>query len=95
MWTKAWLKYIFFNLITPLSKCQPCRPLSPWIDVFALLEKINMHVTERDQGLKNAHNFLMTVRAVSWACMHVTEMLLILNKIFLIWLLGKVLDMTV
>ena len=36
---------------------------------------MNMAVTESDlKGPKNGHNFLMTVRAVSWACGHVTEM---------------------
>ena len=29
------------------------------------------------QGLKNVHNFLMTMRPLSWACGHGTEMLLI------------------
>ena len=34
----------------------------------------------RPQGPKNVHNFLMTVRPLSWACGHGTEMLLILKK---------------
>ena len=37
----------------------------------------------RPQGPKNVHNFLMTVRPLSWAGGHGTEMLLILKKIFL------------
>ena len=37
----------------------------------------------RPQGPKNVHNFLMTVRPLSWACGHGTEMLLILKKLFL------------
>ena len=36
----------------------------------------------RTQGPKNVHNFLVTVRPVSWACGHGTEMLLILKKYF-------------
>ena len=56
----------------------------PWIDAFALPEKINMAVTESDldpKVRKMSLTFLMTVRAVSWACGHVTEILLILKKI--------------
>ena len=34
----------------------------------------------RPQGPKNVHNFLITVRPLSWACWHGTEMLLILKK---------------
>ena len=34
----------------------------------------------RSQGPKNVHNFLMTVRPLSWAYGHETEMLLILKK---------------
>ena len=34
----------------------------------------------RPQRPKNVHNFLMTVRPLSWACGHGTEMLLILKK---------------
>ena len=34
----------------------------------------------RPQGPKHIHNFLMTVRPLSWACGHGTEMLLILKK---------------
>ena len=41
----------------------------------------------RPQGPKNVHNFLMTVRPLSWACGHGTELLLILKKILLTWLL--------
>ena len=33
----------------------------------------------RPQGPKNVHNFLMTVRPLSWVCGHGTEMLLILK----------------
>ena len=40
----------------------------------------------RPQGPKNVHNFLMTVRPLSWACEHGTEMLLILKKLFSPWL---------
>ena len=36
----------------------------------------------RPQGPKIVHNFLMTVRPLSWACRHGTEMLMILKKIF-------------
>ena len=38
------------------------------------------------QGPKNVHNFLMTVRKISWACDLVAEMLLILKKVFSTWL---------
>ena len=44
-----------------------------------------MAVTESDlrpQGLKNVHNFLMTVRKMSWACDIVAKMLLIRKKIY-------------
>ena len=34
----------------------------------------------RPQGPINVHNFLVTVRPLSWACRHGTEMLLILKK---------------
>ena len=34
----------------------------------------------RPQGPKNVHNFLFTVRPLSWACGHGTQMLLILKK---------------
>ena len=48
----------------------------------------------RRQGPKNVHNFLliMTVRplTLSWACRHGTEMLLILKKLFLTWLLPDI-----
>ena len=44
---------------------------------------------------KNFHNFLMTVRPLSWACGHGTEMLLILKQIFLTWLFPIFSDMTV
>ena len=40
----------------------------------------------RPQGLKNVHNFLMTVRPLSWASGHGTEMYPILKKLFLTWL---------
>ena len=40
----------------------------------------------RPQGPKNVHNFLMTVRPLSSACGHGSEMLLILKKTFLTWL---------
>ena len=48
-----------------------------------------MAVTESDldpQGPKNGHNFLMTVRKMSWECGHGTEMLLILKNLFVAWL---------
>ena len=57
-----------------------------------------MAVTERSrpQGRQNVHNFLLTVRPVSWACGHVTETLLILKKtIFDLFLRVQVLDMTI
>ena len=61
--------------------CEVSSSPRPWIDVFALPEKCNMAVTERDLDPKvRLHNFVMTVRAVSWACGHVTEMSLILRK---------------
>ena len=41
----------------------------------------------RPQGPKNVHSFLMTLRPQSWACGHGTDMLLILIKTFLTWLL--------
>ena len=44
----------------------------------------------RPQGPKNVHNFLMTVRPLSWACGHGTKILLILKKLFLIWLLPDI-----
>ena len=44
----------------------------------------------RPQGPKNVHNFLLTVRPLSWACGHGTEMLLILRKLFLTWLLPDI-----
>ena len=45
----------------------------------------------RHQGLKNVYNFLMTVRPLmSWACGHRTEMLLILKKLVLTWLLTDI-----
>ena len=40
----------------------------------------------RPQGPKNVSNFLMTVRPFSWACGNKTEMLLILKKLFSVWL---------
>ena len=50
----------------------------------------------KPQGPKNVHNFLKTVRAVSWDCGHVTQMLLIIKKtIFDLIIRGQVLDMTV
>ena len=67
--------------------------LKPWVDVYALPEKINMAVTESDPDpkvRKNAHNFFLTVRPLSWACGHGTEMLLILRKLFLTWLLSNI-----
>ena len=44
----------------------------------------------RPQGPKNVHNFLLTVRPLSWACGHRTEMLLILKKLFWTWLLPDI-----
>ena len=60
--------------------------------VFALGVKIcvfNMSVTESDLDLKgkNAHNFLTTVRQISWACDHLAEMLLILVNLSATWLI--------
>ena len=40
----------------------------------------------RSQGLKNVHNFLMTVRKMSWACDIVAKMLLIQKKTTCIFL---------
>ena len=40
----------------------------------------------RPQSPKNVHNFLITVRPLSWACGHGTEMLLIVKIIFSTWL---------
>ena len=66
--------------------------LRPWIGqhVFASPEKVNMAVTKSDlepKVRKNVHNFLLTVRAVSRACGHVTK---IWKKLFSTWLLeGK------
>ena len=62
------------------------RPLT---DLFALPEKIKVFQhggdweRSRPQGSKNVHTFLMTLRPLSWACGHGTEMLLILKKLFL------------
>ena len=59
------------------------RPLT---DLFALPEKIKVFQhggdweRSRPQGSKNVHTFLMTLRPLSWACGHGTEMLLILKK---------------
>ena len=44
----------------------------------------------RPQGPKNVHNFSLTVRPLSWACGHGTEMLLILKNLFLTWLLPDI-----
>ena len=44
----------------------------------------------RPQGPKNVQNFLMTVRPLSWVCGHGTEMLLIVKKLFLTWLLPDI-----
>ena len=44
----------------------------------------------RPQGPKNVHNFLMTVRPLSWSCGHGSEMLLILKKTVLTWLLPDI-----
>ena len=41
----------------------------------------------RPQGPKNAHNFLMTVRNIRWACDRVAEILLILINLFSTWLI--------
>ena len=52
----------------------------PWIDIFAVLERFNMEVTESDldpKVFKMYIFFLMTVRAVSWACGHVIKILMI------------------
>ena len=58
-----------------------------WLDVFALPEKSNMAVTPRSE---NPHNFSMTVRPLSLACGNGTEMLLILKKLCLTWLLPDI-----
>ena len=39
---------------------------------------------------ENFHNFLMSVRPLSWACGHGNEMLLILKKIFSTWLFSDI-----
>ena len=39
---------------------------------------------------ENIHNILMTLRPLSWACGHGTEMLLILKNLFLTWLLPDI-----
>ena len=44
----------------------------------------------RPQGPKNVHDFLMTVRPLSWACGNGTEMLPILKKLFLTWLFSDI-----
>ena len=44
----------------------------------------------RPQGQKNVHNFLLTVRPLSWACEHGAEMLLILKKLFSNWLFSDI-----
>ena len=43
----------------------------------------------RPQGPKNVHNFLLTVLPLSWARGHVTEVLLILKKLFSTWLFDR------
>ena len=71
----------------------------PWNDIFDLSEKFNMTVTQNDldpKVQKNGHNFLMTVRAVSWACRRVTKVLLILKKtVFDLNIRGQVFGITV
>ena len=65
----------------------------PWIDVFALLEKNNIAVTDSEPDpkvRKMSIFFLMAVRPLSWACVHGTEMLLILKNIFLPWLFSDI-----
>ena len=69
------------KIIRPLAVSSSPRP---WIDVFVFPEKIQHGgdwERSRPQGPKNVHSFLMTVRSLSWACGHRTEMLLILKKI--------------
>ena len=67
----------------------PCRPLRGLGWMYLLYPKNPTWRWLWPQGPKNAHNFLMTVRPLSWACRHGTEMLLILKKLFLTWLLPE------
>ena len=44
----------------------------------------------RPHGPKNVRNFLMTVRLLSWACGHGSEILLILKKLFSTWFVSDI-----
>ena len=81
MQMRAWLFYI--HTMQP----NPCRVvLSEAVDGCICFTRETPHGGDwersRPQGSKNVHNFLMTVRPLSWACGHGTEMLLILKKYF-------------
>ena len=64
----------------------------PWIDVFALPQTFNMAVTQSDPDpkVRKMSITVMTVRPQSWACGHGTEKLLILKKLFSIWLFSDI-----
>ena len=62
----------------------------PWMDIFALPEKWQWLRAIPTPRSENVHNFLMTVRPLNWACGHGTELLLILKKLFLTWLLPDI-----
>ena len=74
---------VWCHTIPPACRVAVSSTSRPWIDVFALPEKFNMAVTESDPDLKVRK---MTVRPFSWACGNKTEMLLILKKLFSVWL---------
>ena len=86
-----------------LRKKRPTGPsrvvLSEAVDWCDFFIPKNQHGSDwercRPQGRKNVHTFLRTVRPVSWACGHETEMLLILKNTFDLIIRGQVLDMTV
>ena len=63
--------------------CSCWCPLRGRVLMYLLYPKIQ-HGSDwersRPQGPKNAHDFLMTLRPLIWACGHGTEMLLILKK---------------
>ena len=71
----------------------PCRPLPGRGLMYLLYPKnptwrwLKAIPTPRSE---NDHNFLMTVRPLSWACGHATEMLLILKKIFSTWIFSDI-----
>ena len=62
----------------------PCRPLRGRGWMYLLYPKKHGCDWEwsRPHGPKNLHSLLMNVRPLSWACGHVSEMLLILRKYF-------------